>query len=322
MKKSAILVILTAVVCFSLTAFRPEQPAPAAVRTVTAVAGSSLVSVSASGALEPYRTRTLGVAGYAVADRVYLNVGEEVREGQVIMTFAAAENPAAALDIEEIAASADISGLLDGDVASALGDSVADVFSASELVSPFDGVITAINIEEGEQAAPLSVLAEVSDFSRVRARVRLSEEDFAAVSVGMPADVTSGGETFRAVVIEVSPMVRSSSTLTGGSERYGEAVLELYDPSGALVGSSATAKIYTERRSGVISVPFAAVDQDAQNREFVYVLDGGRARIRYVTSGREFGNNLEIASGLSDGEAVIVDASAALTDGCTVEVER
>ncbi len=322
MKKSAILVIITAAICLALNSFRPEDTKPISVRTMTAVSGTSLVSVSASGTLEPYRTRTLGVTGYAVADSVYLNVGEDVREGQVIMTFAAAENPSADLSIEDIAASADISSLLDGDVASAIGGTVADVFSASELVSPFDGVITAINIAEGEQATPLMVLAEVSDFSRVRARVKLSEDDFRAVAVGMPADVTSGGDTYRAVVIEVSPMVRSSSTLTGGSERYGEAVLELYDPSDALIGSSATAKIYTERRSGVITVPFAAVDQDAQNREFVYVLENGRARIRYVTSGRESGSSVELTDGVFDGETIIVDASAALADGCAVEAEK
>lgn len=322
MKKSAILVIITAAVCLALGSFRPESPKPISVRTMNAVSGTSIISVSANGTLEPYRTRTLGVAGYAVADKVYLNVGENVREGQVIMTFAAAENPAVSLSIEDIAASADISSLLDGDVASAIGGTVADVFSASELVSPFDGVITAINIAEGEQATPLMVLAEVGDFSRVRARVRLSEDDFRSVAVGMPADVLSGGDTYRAVVIEVSPMVRSSSTLTGGSERYGEAVLELYDPSGALIGSSATAKIYTERRSGVITVPFSAVDQDLQNREFVYVLENDRAYIRYITSGRESGNSVELIGGVLDGETIIVDSSAALTDGCIVEAEK
>ena len=287
------------------------------VETVTAQPSSNLICVNASGSLEAYRTRKLGVTSYAVADRIYLNVGDPVAEGQVIMTFNPASAPAISAELDELLATANLSGELSDSVDSV----IADTLSADELVSPFDGVVTSIAISEGEQASPLAAIAEVSDLSRIRARVRLGESDMNVVKVGMPADVTSSGETYSAVVIEVSPVIRTSTGITGSVERYCEAVLELYLPEGATPGSSATATVYAERRTGMVTLPFSAIGQDELNREYVYVVSDGAARMCFVTTGREFGSEVEILSGIYAGEEVIMKSDGSLYNGAPVEVE-
>lgn len=321
MRKTAIFAAICIALLATFILSRDDGGGAVRVRTEAAERTNSLIYVEASGALEPYRTRRLGAAGYAVAERIFVNVGDPVAEGQVIMTFEAAESPAISADIGGMLSSADIEAALGGDIAGAAESVLAEAFSAGEIVSPFDGIVTAISLAEGEQASPFEAVAEVSDLSRIRARVKLGEQDFSQVEVGMPAGVTSGGVTYDAVVIEVSPLVRTTVSLTGSSERYCEAVLELYLPEGASPGSSASAVIYTERRSGVITLPFAAIEQDAQNREYVFVNADGVAKLCFVATGKEMGERVEILSGVDAGDEVIVYADGELQNGTSVEVE-
>ncbi len=318
MKKSALFIpVAAAAAAMFLFSSLSEEPEPIRVETAEAVTTSRLISVSGDGTLEAYRVRRLGVRGYAEAERIYLNVGDEVAEGQVIMTLRPADEPASAL--EELVSETDLASLLDGGAAE--GSVFADALAERELVSPFDGVLTRLSVAEGEQASPFEAIAEVSDVSRIRARVRLGEEYTGLVEVGMPASVTSGGVKYDAVVIEVSPVVRGSGGITGTSARYCEAVLELYSPDGAVPGASASAVIYAERRTGMLLLPFEAIGQDKNDREYVYVLADGTARLCYVTSGEEFGAQVEILSGVAPGETVIVSAEGELYNGAPVEAE-
>lgn len=321
MKKTVVMTALVITFCAILASLGDDGAKPVAVQVEAASVSEHTVSVSGSGSLEAYRTRRLGVAGYAVADEIYLNVGDAVREGQVIMTFREAESAAISADLDALLASADIGAALAGDAAEAIGSVLAETVASRELASPFDGVVTALALEEGEQASPLAAVAEVSDLSRIRARIHLSEQDAAEVAVGMPAVVESGGIGYDAVVIEVSPTVRTSVSLSGASERYCEVLLELYAPEDATVGGSATATIRTERRSGVVTLPFTAIDQDALGREFVYVCENGVARLCHITTGRELGNRVEVLRGVNAGDAVVVSADAPLEHGAAVEVE-
>jgi hypothetical protein len=68
-----------------------------------------------------------------------------------------------------------------------------------------------------------------------------------------------------------------------------------------------------------VSVPTEAVVRHGQ-LEGVFVVDSDIARLRLIRSGRERDGQLEIASGLSGDELVVVGGTADLSDGQRVEV--
>ena len=70
-----------------------------------------------------------------------------------------------------------------------------------------------------------------------------------------------------------------------------------------------------------MSVPADAVVRRGQ-LEGVFVVDAGTARLRLVRSGRERDGRLEIASGLSGYEEIVLAGVADLVDGQRVEVAR
>ena len=70
-----------------------------------------------------------------------------------------------------------------------------------------------------------------------------------------------------------------------------------------------------------VSVPAEAVVHHGQ-LEGVFVVDAGTARLRLVRSGRIHDGKLEIASGLSGEETVVLGGAADLVDGQRVEVTK
>jgi multidrug efflux pump subunit AcrA (membrane-fusion protein) len=52
--------------------------------------------------------------------------------------------------------------------------------------------------------------------------------------------------------------------------------------------------------------------------EMVFIDDGGKARLRLVKTGKRFGDDVELLSGVSPGERIITDHARDLNDGQAV----
>jgi hypothetical protein len=70
----------------------------------------------------------------------------------------------------------------------------------------------------------------------------------------------------------------------------------------------------------VLAIPFAAVTERGQLQS-VFVAENGVARTRLITLGDKANEQVEILSGVSAGEKVIVPVPQGLTDGARVEVK-
>jgi membrane fusion protein (multidrug efflux system) len=94
------------------------------------------------------------------------------------------------------------------------------------------------------------------------------------------------------------------------------------EPEALRGGLFVTGSIITGRRTGVLQVPRAALN--AWDREAgtaaIFVVDGGSARRRAVTTGSVNGESVEIAAGLNAGERVVVRGGFTLKDGDAVRL--
>jgi hypothetical protein len=54
--------------------------------------------------------------------------------------------------------------------------------------------------------------------------------------------------------------------------------------------------------------------------EMVFIDDGGRARLRLVKTGKRFGDEVELISGVAPGERVIMEHAQDLKDGQAVRM--
>ncbi len=154
---------------------------------------------------------------------------------------------------------------------------VSDVLSKTEYRAPFDGVITNLPVREGEtvvpgiQNSPGSTLMTVADTSLITAEVKVDESDIVNVQLGQPAEVSIDAipkQKFKGTVTEIggnavlrSTGVSTAQTVSSGQEAKDfKVVIALQNPPANVhPGLSATARITTANRSGVLAIPIQAL---------------------------------------------------------------
>ena len=171
----------------------------------------------------------------------------------------------------------------------------------SSIVAPYDGVITYTNkLAVGEVVSAYQTVITIADPTSYI--VETDSEDAASLSVGAVADVVYKDVTYQATVIETPTTIDEEST--SGQTAY----LQLNDgiPEGANNGANVTINYVTEESSNVIVVPKSAVIY-SNNRQYVYVLSDGIRVEADVAIGIIGLTSVEILSGLSVGDVVILN---------------
>jgi multidrug efflux pump subunit AcrA (membrane-fusion protein) len=123
----------------------------------------------------------------------------------------------------------------------------------------------------------------------------------------------NAGATATGKVADVSKVADTST----GVGTYAVTVNFTADPRTFLIGSTVSGSITTAQRSGVLLVPVLAVTTTATGST-VTVATGGTAdgptEVRPVTLGTRSGADVEVTSGLKDGDPVVVEVPTALAN--------
>ncbi|HTK37382.1 MAG TPA: efflux RND transporter periplasmic adaptor subunit, partial [Pyrinomonadaceae bacterium] len=218
-------------------------------------------------------------------------------------------------------------------------------------VAPINGVIAEIPSKVGTFAvAGLSTtpLLTIADMSTINVEVKVDETEIDKVEVGQKAKIkvdAMGDKEIEGEVAQKTPLAVGKSQTSGGlstninvqEAKEFRVVIQLNnladDVHDALrPGMSATAVITTKTIDNVIAVPLQAVIEkkpeasqtpgqpantpDPMDKpkpiKGVYVLDGNKAKFKQVETGITGEADIQITSGLSDGEEVITGPSRIL----------
>ncbi len=197
---------------------------------------------------------------------------------------------------------------------------------ATKIYAEADGTVTAVYAEEGSSGSGL--LFVIEDLNRLIVETTVKEYDVQTVAVGMPVTIRSeaaGGETYDGTVLSIAPTsgknARGETDITGDIVFAAKVGVTSQDTK-LRVGMSVRLNYILNRQSGVLSVPYDAVYQNAAGQPCVLILEleSGETytvRERAVTTGLE--NDLSIAvggEGIAPGLRVVNDAEnyAALID--------
>lgn len=212
--------------------------------------------------------------------------------------------------------------------------------------APIDGVITRLNIEEGETAItgtmnnPGTVLLTIADLSVIEAEIEIDETDIVHVELGQPAEVRVDAFPDRVFEAEVVEVGKSPVTATAGSNQainFKVVVRVLERIRGARPGLSCTADIITATRDEVLAVPIQSlvlrevrVDEEGriiererdpveellaetgggevglEEVEGVFVVRDGTTSFAPVGVGIAGERHFEVLSGLEQGEEVVI----------------
>lgn len=175
------------------------------------------------------------------------------------------------------------------------------------VISPIDGIVTRLDLRDGETALAGNVFGRVSKERTLILESRVPEADIVKLAVGMGADVTfdalTKDEVFRVGISEIEPSATVVQDVVSYVTRF-----DIHGRDERLrEGMSATIDAVTAEAEDVLAVPYRAITREGDRASVEVSNDGIATERREVVLGLEGDEGMiEVKSGLSEGERVVV----------------
>ncbi len=245
----------------------------------------------------------------------FVSAGDEVAAGDVLMIVKRSdESVSASVVYDEIKKA--VEGILKGAESNrssivAAADIVELKGGVLSLCSPCAGTVMNI-VEENNAFIPHGkACAAISDLNNLEISAYLGEAYISAVSVGDDCIIKIPAlcdEELSGKLEKIMPYAATSFSLSGSSKIETELKISLPERSDILKpGYSAVVKIVTDLRENAVIVPFEAIGQDTDDREYVLCLNNKKAEKIYIITGKELADKCEVVSGLMGNERLILN---------------
>jgi RND family efflux transporter MFP subunit len=202
-------------------------------------------------------------------------------------------------------------------------DRLTQLQSFERVTAPFDGVITARNtdigalIQSGDNTTPKE-LFHLASIQTLRVYIPVPEIYAPSVKSGEKVEVTIDAfpkEMFEGAVVRNSDAIDLTS-------RTLNVEVDMKNPAGRLFpGAYAFVHFKVPSGDGTVTIPTNALLFRSEGLRASVVKDG-RVKLTPITIGRDYGNSVEVVSGLSLTDAVIINPSDSLIDGAAVRTRE
>jgi membrane fusion protein, multidrug efflux system len=189
--------------------------------------------------------------------------------------------------------------------------------SKTQIVAPISGVVARKFVNAGELLAPGAPVVVLENTEEVLVDVDVSDRDVVKLHPGMDVEATTDaypGRSFKGVVDRVGSTANPVSRSFTVQARIANPKQELRS------GMIASLRVVMSKRRALL-VPQEGVTGEGEAAK-VFVVSGGVARRRPVSLGDRVDREVEVLSGLSEGDEVVVYGGERLADGQTVQGYR
>jgi RND family efflux transporter MFP subunit len=196
--------------------------------------------------------------------------------------------------------------------------------SFQKVYAPFDGVITVRNVDPGSLISAGSTtgtqqLFQLAQVDVLRIFIFVPQSYAPDIKPGQTADVSVRelpGRVFKGTVTRTAGAIDTTS-------RTLLTEVQVPNPDGLLLsGSYATVRFKVHRPDPSLLVPQNAVLIDASGVRVALVDADGTLHYRPVQIGRDFGNDVEVLSGVATTDVLATGLASNVTDGSRVEVAK
>lgn len=197
------------------------------------------------------------------------------------------------------------------------------MMSYTTLIAPFSGIITQRSAEPGTMASPGIPLLIIEKENSYRVSAAIPETEISKIKLNDKAQlhIKSADKSITGKITEINP----SSQYTGGQYLIKISVPEtenkgLYSGMYVNVFIEAELPAVDEKEGNAILVPQSAIVEKDQLQGLYTVSHSGTALLRWVRLGKNYGDQVEVLSGLNPSESFILKAEEKLYNGVPVEV--
>ncbi len=185
----------------------------------------------------------------------------------------------------------------------------------SKIEAPFAGTIIERYIKFAENVTPNQSLFRISDFDPILCPIQVPEKELSSLKVSQTAYITVGawsGERFSARVLRIRPVVDSDTGTI-------EVTLQVKARGKLLPGMFASVYLVRDSHADGLVIPKSALSLESLG-DTVYVVNERLAERRDIELGFEESDFVEVLSGLTEEDRVVVVGQDGLSDGTPVFV--
>lgn len=267
------------------------------------------IACTGSGTFEASVTRTVTAISSGEVVSVNASVGSRVSAGQVLVNLGGSsaelslENASIALESAQLSL-----------------QNAQDALDNYTITAPISGTVIEKNFKAGDTVDSNSLtaaggtLAVLYDMSTLTFEMKIDEKDINKIQVGQEVTITADaveGVTYSGIV----DTVNINGTTVSGQTNYPVTVV-ISNPQDLKPGMNVSADIIVERAGTVLCVPVDAVNRGSDKPTVQVALEGAldekgnvtdpsKLETREVTLGRNDTDNIEITSGLTEGDVVV-----------------
>ena len=202
--------------------------------------------------------------------------------------------------------------------------------SFKKLVAPFDGIVTARNVNIGDYVSaagsnpssaqgPPKPLFVVADVHKLRIFVSVPQNFSDALKPGLTATMTLPQEPGKRIPLQFLTTAKAVTAATRTTVT--EFVLD--NPNGSLwPGSFVSVQFAFPSDPNLLTVPEQAVLFRAQGTQVALIGDGDKVHLQDVTIGRNLGTDVQVVAGLKAGDKLVANPSLGLLEGQQVKAVK
>lgn len=180
-------------------------------------------------------------------------------------------------------------------------------FQDAIIFSPISGVVTKADIVPGQIVASSDIIAQIVDISEKYFDTDIDEADIGKISPVLVAEVTLDaypGQTFYGNVDQILPVTKTTSS---GAAVVTTRIKLLNFPDNFVAGLNGQASIIIDEKTDVLVIPQEALKSD---NSVIIQNKNGRLEQKKVEIGISSDTDIEIISGLQEGEQVVKNPPA------------
>lgn len=333
--KRILLLLATAGCIFGMYWFSPyHQPERAVVELIQPQISDIRDMVILQGKITDRAPIRLYAEGPAAVAEVYVTPGQKVRAGQPLLRL---EPTSSEYDTQEVvaAAMAPLQQAVEmGDLAAAkeLADDLL-LYQAPEksviqtkvyqLYSPVDSIVMEVRSQAGEAVTGLLPCVLLCDTRNLIIEAQADEDTISLLREDLTCDITVPAfqtKVLQGRVANIMPYAQQSGLLNGSSSAKTTLQIAVEDAASLRPGYRAEVKVITNYKQASLLLPYEAVMQDDNGREYVKVVEGNTVVRRFIQTGSELEHQVEVVEGI-DRQDVLLRWPNTVQEGAFIQYD-
>ncbi len=330
-----------------------DKTTPIAVTVKEVINNSNNPFLTASGKIQAENSADLSTRIMGFVSKVYVNVGDKVRKGQLLIAINNADLQAKRAQVnagiteatvaytnaekdynrfknlfaDQSASQKELDDMQSRfemskarlESANAMKNEINAQFAYSNISAPFSGTITGKSIKEGAMANPGMPLISIESPGRFEVVATIPENEISQIKTGAQVNVVvkSINKIIKGKVTEVS----TSAKNTGG--QYLVKVALNKTAVAILSGMYVTVQFPIEKQenTGIVLISKEAIITNGQLSGIYTISQSNTALLRWLRLGRDYGDQVEVLSGLSTDESYIISSEGKLFNGAKISIQ-